>query len=92
MNATQEIAKVHAGLRNCKAEPDAWLFVDGDEDWTWDLPEMAGKPVFHAPSIRTMHEDRGDPCPWVMLFASDNPDANRLNARFFDGYDQHQPT
>jgi hypothetical protein len=42
------IEKVAAGLRNMKKKPDAFLFCDGQEDWTWDQIDICGIPVFHT--------------------------------------------
>jgi len=91
MNQREEIARVFAGMRRAGITPDAWLFVDGVTDWTWDESTIAGQPVYHSAFLRTMHEGRGDDCPWVMIFDGEKPNAAHLNMNFFRGYDEHQP-
>ena len=43
------IENVAKGLRGLKQRPDAFVFVDGQTDWTWDEPEILGIPVYHYP-------------------------------------------
>jgi hypothetical protein len=83
-----EIEKVARGLRNAKIEPDAFLFIEEEVGWTWDLPEILGIPVYHAPWMRSFHDGRGDSCPWCLIFKEEKANSPTLNSKFFDGYDE----
>ena len=92
MNITEffreEIEKVAKGMRRANVEPDAFLFIDDEVEWTWDLPEILGIPVYHAPWMRSTHDGKGDFCPWVLIFKQENPNSDYLNNKFFKGYDE----
>ena len=41
------VGKVASGLRNMKNKPDAFVFNDRQDDWTWDQETILDIPVFH---------------------------------------------
>ncbi len=77
-------------MRRANSDPDAWLFVEGVVDWTWDTPTLHGKPVYHCEWMALPNDGRGDPCPWVLLFFAENPHSGHINYQFFRGYDDYQ--
>ncbi len=51
MNYDELTIRVAAGLRAIKKTPEAFLFLDGWQDWTCDMPSILQIPVFHAEGL-----------------------------------------
>lgn len=45
------VEKVASGLRNMKRKPDAFVFNDCDDVWTWDEKTILDLSVFHIDLI-----------------------------------------
>lgn len=58
MTRHDAVKRIASGLRNMKNQPDAFLFCDEDELWTWDEPTILNIPVYHTIFVRnTMTDD-----------------------------------
>jgi hypothetical protein len=64
--------RIGRSMRAMKKEPKALVFIDGNTDWTFDLPEICGVPVLHGMAL-TCHTWGCEPedCPFVPVGATD---------------------
>jgi len=83
--------RVAAGLRNMKNTPDAFLFCDGIEDWTWDEENIFGTPVFHAEAIEDIRWQSS--LKDVLFIPIWKEEGSHISDRndFIDGYSAEYP-
>jgi hypothetical protein len=86
MNEVKE--RVAAGLRNMKKAPDAFLFLDGWEGWTWDSPDILGIPVFHSTHIGDYTQDGAVyEVLFVPIWKDEHEEGQKLERQnFLNGY------
>jgi hypothetical protein len=69
-------------------KPDAFLFCDGYEDWTYDEPEILGIPVFHTTSVKDVKEGTENLTPlFIPIWKEENVFYQLKNrCLFIEGY------
>jgi hypothetical protein len=78
---------VAACLRAMGKAPSALLFIDGTQDWTYDLPDLFDIPVFHAVGLSC---DRWgtepDDCPFIPIGKTDGEISPTDRKRFAEAW------
>jgi hypothetical protein len=69
--------------------PKALLYLDGETDYTYDLPDLFGIPVFHAVDLGCYYWGR-EPinCPFVPLGATDGEITSVDRRRFAQAWQE----
>ena len=80
--------RVAAGLRSMKTKPDAFVFLGGQE-WTWDMPSILGKPVFHSMDISFITKFAELNCYFMPLWFSESDKHSLEVSKFIDGYSEY---
>ena len=93
MNPAKTSAKIKervaAGLKGMKSAPDAFLFLDGFREWTWDLPDIFGIPVFHTTSVVDSRADTVKyDAPFVPIWKEESVISYSERDCFLEGYDE----
>ena len=88
--SSENVEKIKEAVRNGMIgipEPAAFLFIDGCTEWTWDLEDIFGIPVFHGVDLRCDYFgiDTND-CPIIPLGRADGEITSRDRRTFVDGY------
>jgi hypothetical protein len=79
-----EKERVASVLRKLKDTPNALLFInDGSREWTWDMPDILGIPVFHIAHLYP-NDDRD--CPWLPLYSDDRETDGYRFRRIYEDY------
>jgi hypothetical protein len=87
MKNLEIIQRVSAGIRRIGKVPSAFLFIDGEYEWTWDRDMILRVPVFHGVSL-TCHRWGTDPknCPFIPLGKTDGEITNNDRALFAEAW------
>lgn len=81
------VERVASGLRAMKHKPDAFVFVDGLADLTWDEPTACGIPVLHGAGFLPPHHGSESPdCPFVPVWENEQRDSLVESRKFVSGY------
>jgi hypothetical protein len=72
MNHIEVKERILRAMRAMKKEPKAFLFIDGETEWTCDTSEVCGVPVFHATDLTcSLWGLNPEACPFIPLGATD---------------------
>jgi len=89
MSNTEMKERVARAMRAMKKEPRELLFINGNTEWTCDMPEICGVPVLHGVDLRCFHADRDvEWCPFVPLGATDSEIDFRDRKRFAEAWSE----
>lgn len=87
MNELNLKESVGRALRAMKKEPAALLFIDGATEWTCDVAEVCGIPIFHGTGLvcQTWGCDPLD-CPFVPIGRRDDEITYRDRRAFSEAW------
>ena len=89
MNHIEMKERVARAMRAMEKEPKALLFIDGNTDWTCDIPVICGVPILHGVDLGCFHADRNaEGCPFVPLGATDSEIDFRDRKRFAEAWSE----
>jgi hypothetical protein len=87
-NMQKQLEAVRAGLAAINKRPAAFLFLDNYEDWTWDLPEILGIPVFHGVDLQCLHWSLFSyECLFIPVGVTDDEITSKERKAFADAYE-----
>ena len=86
--------KIAAGLRALSAKkrkPIALIFTGvGILEWTWDMPDVFGIPVYHTDiPIDAYGESLQECCPFIPVFSDDTSCEPWVSKKFAEAYDEY---
>ncbi len=78
------------GMREMGKEPSAFIFIDENINWTWDMPDVCGIAVYHAEGLYCSRWGASVlECPFIPIGRTDGEITYRDRKRFAEGYEDY---